>query len=124
MTVFLHQIQEYFTNMTMNRVMLKEENRQCPGGIHKHPLKACISSYQGAFVCSGIEELCSKRDELYKQILQEEEEKQKLQNDIRILTEKMAKVNESLAKKMATKNEFDRTIAETEAAYMKVSLRL
>jgi len=69
---------------------------------------------------SGINDLCGKRDELHKQILQEEEEKQKLQNDIRILTERLAKVNESLSKKMASRNEFDKTIAETESAYMKV----
>ena len=69
---------------------------------------------------TGIEDLCGKRDELHRSILQEEEEKQKLQNDIRVLTERLAKVNESLAKKMASRNEFDKTIAETEAAYMKV----
>lgn len=32
----------------------------------------------------------------------------------------MAKVNESLAKKISARNEFDKTIAETEAAYMKI----
>ena len=68
----------------------------------------------------GIEDLCTKRDELHKQILEEEEEKRKVQNDIRILTERLAKINESLSKKMASRNEFDKTIAETEAAYMKV----
>lgn len=72
------------------------------------------------FLFLGIEELCTRRDELHRTILQEEEEKQKLQNDIRVLTERLAKVNESLAKKMASRNEFDKTIAETEAAYMKV----
>lgn len=70
----------------------------------------------------GIEDLCAKRDELHKQTLVEEEEKNRLQHDIRVLTEKLAKVNESLAKKMAQRNEFDKTIAETEAAYMKVGL--
>ena len=70
---------------------------------------------------TGIEDLCAKRDELHKSILDEEEEKRKIQNDIRILTERLAKLNESLSKKMASRNEFDRTIAETEAAYMKVS---
>ncbi|XP_059494234.1 Sjoegren syndrome nuclear autoantigen 1 isoform X1 [Stegostoma tigrinum] len=74
----------------------------------------------GGIELPGIEDLCTKREELNQQILQEEEEKNKLQNDIRILTEKLAKVNESLARKMATRNEFDRTIAETEAAYMKI----
>ena len=70
---------------------------------------------------AGINDLCQKRDELHKQILQEEEEKHKLQNDIRVLTERLAKVNESLSKKMASRNEFDKTIAETEGAYMKVN---
>ena len=50
----------------------------------------------------------------------EEEEKHKLQNDIRVLSEKLAKTNEGLAKKISARNEFDKTIAETEAAYMKV----
>ena len=69
---------------------------------------------------SGIEDLCAKRDALQREILLEEDEKQKVQNDIRILTERLAKINESLSKKMASRNDFDRTIAETEAAYMKV----
>ncbi|ESO96025.1 hypothetical protein LOTGIDRAFT_214610 [Lottia gigantea] len=80
---------------------------------------AALQTYNNELV-KCIEELCSKRDELHKQILQDEEEKQKLQNDLRILSEKLAKVNESLAKKMATRNEFDRTIAETEGAYKKI----
>ncbi|XP_067868068.1 Sjoegren syndrome nuclear autoantigen 1 [Heterodontus francisci] len=80
---------------------------------------AALQSYNNELV-KCIEDLCTKREELNQQILQEEEEKNKLQNDIRILTEKLAKVNESLARKMATRNEFDRTIAETEAAYMKI----
>ncbi|KAI8512418.1 PREDICTED: Sjoegren syndrome nuclear autoantigen 1 homolog [Branchiostoma belcheri] len=80
---------------------------------------AALQSYNNELV-KCIEDLCAKRDELHRQILTEEEEKTKIQNDIRILTERLAKVNESLSKKMATRNEFDRTIAETEAAYMKI----
>ncbi|CAG5116617.1 unnamed protein product [Candidula unifasciata] len=80
---------------------------------------AALQSYNNELV-KCIEELCSKRDEIHRSILQEEEEKHKLQNDIRILTEKLAKVNESLAKKIASRSEFDKTIAETEAAYMKI----
>jgi len=71
---------------------------------------------------TGIEDLCTRRNELHKQILEEEEEKVKLQNDIRLLTERLAKVNESLSKKMSSRAEYDRTIAETEAAYAKVDL--
>ena len=64
--------------------------------------------------------MCTKRDNLQRQIITEEEEKHKLQNDIRVLSEKLAKTNEGLAKKISARNEFDKTIAETEAAYMKV----
>ncbi|XP_029776147.1 Sjoegren syndrome nuclear autoantigen 1 [Suricata suricatta] len=68
----------------------------------------------------GIEELCQKREELCRQIQQEEDEKQRLQSEVRQLTEKLARVNENLARKIASRNEFDRTIAETEAAYLKI----
>lgn len=81
-------------------------------GVHNY-LEVCVA-------CSGIEDLCSKRDDLHKQILQEEEEKQKIQNDLRILTERLSQVNESLARKIATRNDYDKTIAETENAYKKV----
>ena len=80
-------------------------------------MKSIFSFYM---LHSGIEDLCTKRDELQKQILVEEEEKAKLQNDIRILTEKLAKLNEGLAKKISSRNEYDKMIAETETAYMKV----
>ena len=80
---------------------------------------AALQSYNNELV-KCIEDLCSKRDELHRHILNEEEEKQKLQCDIRTLTERLAKVNESIAKKMTARNEFDKTIAETEAAYMKI----
>ncbi|XP_067940909.1 microtubule nucleation factor SSNA1-like [Watersipora subatra] len=80
---------------------------------------AALQSYNNELV-KCIEDLCAKRDELHRQTIVEEEEKSRIQNDIRILTERLAKVNESLAKKMAQRNEFDKTIAETEAAYMKI----
>ena len=68
----------------------------------------------------GIEDLCGKRDELQRQILIEEEDKHKLENEIRLASEKLAKINENLAKKITARTEFDRTISETEAAYMKI----
>ena len=71
-------------------------------------------------VVLGIEDLCAKRDELQRQILIEEEDKHKLENDIRLASEKLAKINENLAKKITARTEFDRTISETEAAYMKI----
>lgn len=69
---------------------------------------------------SGIEELCSKREELNRQIKQEEDEKDHLQHDIRVLSEKLSRVNESLSRRLTARTALDRTIAETEAAYTKV----
>lgn len=85
-------------------------------------LPAGVHSARSARPTLGIEELCQKREELCRQIQQEEEEKQRLQSEVRQLTERLARVNENLARKIASRNEFDRTIAETEAAYLKVGL--
>ena len=80
---------------------------------------AILQGYNNELV-KCIEDLCSKRDELQRQIVLEEEEKGKIQNDLRILTERLARINESLSKRLALRNDYDKTISETEAAYMKV----
>ncbi|KAM6901112.1 microtubule nucleation factor SSNA1 [Lycodopsis pacificus] len=80
---------------------------------------AALQTYNNELV-KCIEELCSKREELNSQIKQEEEEKDRLQHDIRVLSEKLSRVNESLAQRLAARSTFDRTIAETEAAYTKI----
>jgi len=36
------------------------------------------------------------------------------------LTDKLSNINESLARKLQARNEYDKTIQETEAAYMKI----
>ncbi|NXE46391.1 SSNA1 protein, partial [Casuarius casuarius] len=69
---------------------------------------------------AGMAELRARRDELARLIQGEEAERSRLQGEIWALTEKLARTNESLARKMATRNDFDRTIAETEAAYGKI----
>lgn len=50
-----------------------------------------------------------------RQILKEEEEKAKIQKDLSILTDRLSKINESLARKVQARNEYDRTVQETEA---------
>ncbi|XP_065827593.1 microtubule nucleation factor SSNA1-like [Oscarella lobularis] len=80
---------------------------------------AILQGYNNELV-KCIEDLCSKRDELQRQIVLEEEEKGKIQNDLRILTERLARINESLSKRLALRNDYDKTISETEAAYMKI----
>ncbi|XP_036384067.1 Sjoegren syndrome nuclear autoantigen 1 [Megalops cyprinoides] len=80
---------------------------------------AAMQTYNNELV-KCLEELCSKREELNRQIQQEEEEKARLQQEIRVLTDKLSRINESLARRLAARADFDRTIAETEAAYMKI----
>lgn len=67
-----------------------------------------------------IEDLREKREELNRQLLKDEEEKAKIQRDLSVLTDRLAKINESLARKVTARNEYDRTIQETEGAYMKI----
>lgn len=67
-----------------------------------------------------IEDLREKREEVNRIILKEEEEKAKIQKDLSILTDRLSKINESLARRVQARNEYDSTIQETEAAYMKI----
>ena len=61
-----------------------------------------------------------KLSELQKQINQQENEKAILQNDIQEKMCRLDEINASLSMKTAVRNEYDRTIAEAEAAYSKV----
>ena len=54
------------------------------------------------------------------QILREERQKADIQKRLHELTEELQKTNETLAKKTEARNEYDQTIQETEAAYMKI----
>ena len=47
----------------------------------------------------------------------------KIQNDLRILTERLARINDNLSRKISSRNEYDKTIQETEGAYAKVRPR-
>ena len=80
---------------------------------------ASLQNYNNELV-KCIEDLREKREEINKQILKEEEEKAKIQRDLSILTDRLSILNESLVRKTQARNEYDRTIQETEAAYMKI----
>ena len=80
---------------------------------------ATLQNYNNELV-KCIEDLREKREEVNRSIAQDEEEKAKIQNDLRILTERLARINDNLARKITSRNEYDKTIQETEAAYSKV----
>uniref|UniRef100_A0A7S3HR28 Uncharacterized protein n=1 Tax=Spumella elongata TaxID=89044 RepID=A0A7S3HR28_9STRA len=67
-----------------------------------------------------IEDLREKREEINRQLQKDEEDKAKIQRDLSVLTDRLTKINESLARKVTARNEYDRTIQETEGAYMKI----
>ncbi|CAK9223555.1 unnamed protein product [Sphagnum troendelagicum] len=67
-----------------------------------------------------IEELREKRDEIRKILQVEEEEKANIQKDLVVLTKRLAEVDDSLSRKYAYTNEYDKTIHEVEAAYSKI----
>ena len=69
---------------------------------------------------AGIEDLREKREAVNTAILKEEEEKAKIQKDLSILPDRLSKINEALARRVMARNEYDKTIQETEAAYMKI----
>ena len=62
-----------------------------------------------------------KRDQIQKEIRQEEEDKSRLQHDLRLLADRLAKTNESISKKILLRNSYDKTIAESQTAFAKVN---
>ncbi|CAK9033973.1 13 kDa deflagellation-inducible protein [Durusdinium trenchii] len=80
---------------------------------------ASLQNYNNELV-KCIEDLREKREEVNRQILKDEEEKAKIQKDLSLLTDRLSKVNEGLAKRVQARSDYDRTIKETEAAYMKI----
>ena len=75
---------------------------------------------RGEVVRLVSEALREKREAVNTAILKEEEEKAKIQKDLSILTDRLSKINEALARRVMARNEYDKTIQETEAAYMKI----
>lgn len=52
------------------------------------------------FYGTGLEELREKRDELQSRIVEEEAQRERVQNELRELTEELSKINNSLSKKV------------------------
>eukprot|EP01039_Chlorochromonas_danica_P001055 gene1055-1143_t len=80
---------------------------------------ASLQNYNNELV-KCIEDLRERRNELTRQIVKDEEAKGKIQQDLALLTKKLADITDELARKNQTLNEYNRTIQETEAAYMKI----
>eukprot|EP01083_Nonionella_stella_P075023 203700_1 len=80
---------------------------------------ASLQNYNNELV-KCIEDLREKREQVNKDILKEERDKSHIQKQLATLTESLHKLNESIALKTQARNDYDKTIQETEAAYMKI----
>ncbi|KAK2576785.1 hypothetical protein KPH14_005428 [Odynerus spinipes] len=80
---------------------------------------AALQTYNQELV-KCLEEMKLRRAELQAQIESQEEEKNNLQREIEKMSYKLTRLNDSLAKRIAVRNEYDRAIADTETAYMKI----
>ncbi|XP_076661734.1 microtubule nucleation factor SSNA1 isoform X1 [Halictus rubicundus] len=80
---------------------------------------AALQTYNQELV-KCLEDMKSKRSELQIQIDSQEDEKNNLQREIEKLSYKLTRLNDSLSQRIAVRNEYDRTIADTETAYIKI----
>ncbi len=69
-----------------------------PGQSGTDATMSCSISLCSCF--AGIEDLREKREEVQKQIRDEEGEKAKLQQDLQVLTKRLAHINDGLARKV------------------------
>jgi Sjoegren syndrome nuclear autoantigen 1 len=67
-----------------------------------------------------IEELKERRNELDRLIQREEEEKSKIINEMKMLSDRLARVEDSLQHKLHTRAEFDSTIEATSMQFAKI----
>lgn len=83
-----------------------------------------MQNYNNQLV-SCLEELKEQRSAIEIQIQEDMSEKNKLEKQIAVLTEKLTRINgknysDSLSKKVVARNDYDKAIQETEGAYIKI----
>jgi chromosome segregation ATPase len=83
--------------------------------------RRALSSVRLRLRIAGIEELENKRKAISMEMDLEQQKKTDVQTQLRELTEKLSRINDSLGRKVSARNEYDTTIQETEAAYLKVT---
>ena len=64
--------------------------------------------------------IVKQKTEIQDLITQEEEEKRQIEEQMKALADRLETINSSLAKKYITRNEYDKTINETQSAFNKI----
>lgn len=78
-----------------------------------------LTGYNTSLV-TCLEGLKNRRDELNQKIDEEEQTRIAVSEELRELTKELQAVNEELARKQQSREEYMNTIRETEGAYMKI----
>jgi Sjoegren syndrome nuclear autoantigen 1 len=80
---------------------------------------ASLHAYSDDLV-HALEDLREKREEIHQSVLPDEERKAVTLKKIADVTQALADIGVALEKKLHARDEYDKTIHETEAAYMKI----
>ncbi|KAF7993268.1 hypothetical protein HCN44_006328 [Aphidius gifuensis] len=80
---------------------------------------AALQTYNQELV-KYLEDMKQRRAELQKQIDLQEEDKITLEKEIEKMSTKLIRITDCLGKRISVRNEYDKTITETEAAYTKI----
>merc|ERR1711967_224299 len=67
-----------------------------------------------------LEDLANKKRTLSAEMEQEKAKRRESEDGLKELTERLSRINDSLGRKVSARNEYDTTIQETEAAYLKI----
>ncbi|GIQ87163.1 hypothetical protein KIPB_009150 [Kipferlia bialata] len=67
-----------------------------------------------------IEDLKGRKSGIDHELHELEQEKAKIQNDLQILQQRLHRIEESVKQKRQAGSEYDKTIQETESAYMRI----
>ena len=67
-----------------------------------------------------MDSITQQKNEIQLMINQEEEEKRQIEEQMRALAERLDYINQSLTRKYSTRNEYEKTIQETQNAFNKI----
>ena len=93
---------------------MSEDNESNISNVHENPI------HYNQNLMDMLTNLRGKREAVNAKIVNGEEEKSKITKDLEILSERLSKVNNILEEDIKHRAEYDKTIRETEAAYMKI----
>jgi len=92
-----------------------ESIRPKPTSIKEH-----INQNYNSELLRSIDDLRLKRDELHDQIMEAEEQREKKQTELKVVTDDLQRLNTDIVRKTQARNEYDKIIQETESAYGKI----